>query len=472
MIRALRCSLGALVVAAVVIAPRPVAASPLQLDEVLVSVERHHPLRASVVATVERAAGQLLAAEGAYDPEVRARGQATPIGYYQPLSLDAEVRALTPLRGLTPFVGWRLNRGELPVYDWKQRTLDGGELRAGLELPLLRDAGIDRPRSELAKAKIAGAIATAEVRQRELDLQEAAARAYWDWVAAGHRLQVRETQLALARDRDAGIRQAIISGNTAPIEQVDNARVIASREAQVVAARRDVIRAGLGLSLHLRAGNGNPIVPGLDRLPALATVVAPARLEMDLEGAVARALELSPAVAALRLRRDVTSVELELARNARLPSLTVSAYAVHDLGARDPEIPDRGQPELGVGVVFELPVGMRAARGAAQVAEADRRRLGLEARYLREQLAIEVRTAHAELVAARARADLAQAQAALAEQLAAAERTRFARGDSTILVVNLREDAAVDARVSEIDSRAEVHRSQARFVTLLGDSLR
>jgi len=203
--------------AALALLPGVVHADPLTLDEVIDSVKRAHPLRAAAEQGVARAQGQLTAAQGAFDPRIRVRGQDTPAGYYDPFIVDVEVRAPTTFHGVTPFAGWRLGLGELPPYDWKQRTLEHGELRAGVELPLLRDRSIDRSRGDIAKAELAIAVATADTRQRTLELQREAASTYWDWVASGHRLALREAQLELARARDEGLRRAVAAGNTAQI---------------------------------------------------------------------------------------------------------------------------------------------------------------------------------------------------------------------------------------------------------------
>jgi hypothetical protein len=48
-------------------------------------------------------------------------------------------------------------------------------------------------------------------------------------------------------------------------------------------------------------------------------------------------------------------------------------------------------------------------------------------------------------------------RAELAEQLADAERQRFALGDSTILIVNVREDAAADVAAARVEYHEARH---------------
>lgn len=447
-------------------------ANPLQLSEVLDSVRSNHPLLAAAGTALERAEAQALAADGAFDPRVQVEAMEIVSGLYQSTRVDSEVRVLTPVFGLTPFVGWRLGRGKFAEYDEKLRTLEGGEFRVGASMPLLQGSGIDRPRADRSKAAISRRVATAEVGQRLLDVMRDASFAYWDWSAAGHRVDVRRTQLALALERGRQIDKAIARGSRAPFEALDNERLVAAREALLVTAERDHRRASLDLSLHLRGEDGVLIVPDPHQRPELAEQTGALPLEGNLDAAVARGLQQAPRLKELGARIDIADVDVALARNLTLPRLDVTVVASRGLGDADPTLPDRSELAFGVGATLEVPIGMRTARGALATARADRRRFTAEQQFAADRVAVEILTAHADLVAAKARGRLAGRAGVLAEQLAAAERTRFERGDSTVILVNLREEAAADAAAQAVDARAEVMRARARFTTLLGDEPR
>jgi len=448
-------------------------ANSLRLVDVLESVRSTHPLLAAADAAIDRVDAQALAAEGAFDPQVSVQGSTIATGPYQRATLDTELRMPTSMFGLTPFVGWRLGQGSFADYDEKLQTPGGGELRAGVSMPLLQGMKIDRPRAERSKAAIARRVADAEVAQRLLDVMRDATFAYWDWVAAGHRLDVRRTQLALALERGRQIDRAVARGSRPPIEAVDNARLIAAREALVVNAERDQRRASLELSLHLRTEHGHPAPPDASQRPELPVEPLDLPLEADLEAAVGRGLQAAPRLVELAARRDIAGVDIALARNQTLPRLDVSALATRGLGGtEDPALESTAGLAVGVGATFQVPIGVRNARGALAIARADQRRIAADQQFAADRVAVEIRAAHAELAAAKARSRLAQRNAELAEQLAAAERTRFERGDSTVVLVNIREEAAADAAAQAVDARADVMRARARFATLLGEQPR
>lgn len=67
------------------------------------------------------------------------------------------------------------------------------------------------------------------------------------------------------------------------------------------------------------------------------------------------------------------------------------------------------------------------------------------------------------LEAARQRVLVARREVALATELEAAERQRFEQGDSTLLIVNLREQATAESKVREIDAVLDFQRALANY---------
>ncbi|MBX7082052.1 MAG: TolC family protein [Nannocystaceae bacterium] len=441
----------------------PATTGTLELDHVLAAVERAHPGLGASERSVARADASALSARGAFDPRLRVRAGGQPASYYEYFTFESEVRARTVALGLTPFVAWRLGRGDIPIYDGRLATASGGELRAGFELPLLRNAAIDAPRAQRAKADLARGTARAEFDQKRLELLRDATSAYWDWVAAGLRAEIRAHQLELARARDAGIRRQIDEGNTAAVEALDNERVIATREVALVGARRDVGKAALDLSLFLWHADQRPRAPAEHERPSALSLPPP--LDADLDADVEHAVQRRPELRALGQRLRQAELDVRLARNQRLPSFDAQAWIAKDLGTG----PAALMPvDVGVAAVLELPIPLRSARGELAGARAERRRLEYDRAMLRERIAVEVRTAHLDMQTARARAELAHRQAELAERLAEAERARLALGDSTILVVNLREEAAAAAAEAHVDALADYRKARARYQVATG----
>ncbi len=460
------------------------ATTPLSLEEVLARADDHHPSIAMALAERAAAMGELMVNDGAFDPVLRARalGEAS---YYGNAVVDVGVDVPTPLWGTTFSGGWRLGAGDFPIYDGKQKTNDWGELRLGLLLPLLRDGASDRRRAGSERATLEQGVQEQAVRLARLEIRRQAALAYWEWVAAGARLDVAEQLLRLATTRDDQLRARVAAGDVALVEQQDQARIVAQRRARLAGAVRAMEKAAFDLALFLRdADSGAPVVVGRDRLPPIAATssgLAPL-LAVSADVLVDEARRRRPELLRLRAVRDQLEVDRRLAENQLLPALSVTAAASQDIGPTSPPNsssssvwhpdPDtRAVPDVDVGVVFELPVPLRQARGRLAATEAAILRLEHSTRFAVDRLTLEVEDARSAGRAAEARGAAVAAEVVAAEVVEGAERVRFEAGDSTLLFVNLREGATAEARLSVVDAALDARRAEVAIRAATGQLL-
>lgn len=442
------------------------ASSPLRLREVLDSVRGTHPELERAELKVEAADGRVLSARGGFDPMLSIGTRWLPVGNYRNGQVDALVRQATPILGLGVYGGYRMGWGSYPVYKGDLQTLSGGEVRAGLELPLWKDRSIDERRAEIARARLRRGGADHARDAAQLQLERDAADAYWRWVAAGWSLRVARDLLAIAERRDLGLREQVAAGSIEALQVVDNRRLVLDRRAKVIAAERRFQEASLALSLFARDRRGQPQRFDEDRVPDVLPEPAPVDVD-DLEAAVERAIARRPDVAALQAERDAAAVAVRLTRNQRAPKVNLQTFVAKDFGAG----PDELAPvEWGAGVVVEVPLPLRAARGEHRVAKAELAGVEAQRRAQRDAIGAQVRTAHVGLRAAHRGVELAREQLEAANELADAERTRLREGSSELVIVNLREIAAAEAALAEIESLADYQRAVADFHVATGRS--
>ncbi len=461
---------GALAALALALFPAASAAqgAPLELSVVLASVERHPPLVAAADRDRDAADGELRAAEGSFDPQWRTRAAAGPVGYYNPLTIDTSLVQPTRLWGATLFAGWRLGEGlsytGIPIYDGKSETNTLGEVRAGLSVPLWRNGPIDRARANIRRAELGRTVAALGAQQQRLELARLAAQRYWEWAAAGRRLAVARALLALASERDAALGERVARGDLPSIERTDNTRAIVQREGAVIAARRGLEQAAIELSIYVRDAQGSPRVPAPEELPTASP--EPAALAPACESRGARlALTARPEPRRFEAQRDRERVEREWAENQQRPAIDVTVAASHDLG-QGPQ--SRQGPVLEAGLVLDIPLLNRVATGRARVAEAAMARAEEQRRLALDRVAADVRDAVSALEAARERVGLARREVAVAREVAELERQRLTLGEGTLLVLNLREVAAAEAGIREVDALLEWQRAAASYRFAVG----
>ena len=164
---------------------------------------------------------------------------------------------------------------------------------------------------------------------------------------------------------------------------------------------------------------------------------------------------------------EAAKVGTKLAGNQRAPKVNLRTFVAKDLGDGPAEL----RPvEWGAGVMLEMPLPLREARGGYRAAKAELAAVDASMRGLKDRVGAEVRSAVVALRAAEQSVTLAGQQVGAAYELADAERTRFAEGASELVIVNLREIQAADAAMQEIDARADYQRAHADYMVATGRS--
>jgi len=442
--------------------------APLTLGEVLAAVTNQYPPLLAALIERDVAAGRLRSARGAFDFQLFAKLFGTPEGYYESTTAETGFEQFTGLWGSTIYGGYRLSRGDLlPDYD-KDRTQDDGEARLGLRLPLLRDGRIDRRRAALFKARLDREAAEPAIQRQQLDFIRAATVAYHQWWAAGLRWRLAEENLRLAQARDQALTNQVQAGLIPRLVLTDNARLVVARTLGVTQARRRFEGAAIALSLFLRDENAEPLLVGRERLPGAAPAPEPVALELSV-AEFDQALLKRPEIRRLRLAQEKARVDLRLARNQRLPALDAGAQVSDNFGAQPYRDLDRTEVKLGL--ELKVPLQQREARGRIAEIEAQLAQLENQERFAGERIVAEIRDARSALVAAGEQTGQAAHNVFLARELQLAEEERFRQGAADLLALQIREQAAYDAQLLEVDSLLEYFRAAADLAAARADFL-
>lgn len=450
------------------------ATEPLALEEVIGSADRMYPLL--VAAGLEPAVrdAELRARRGALDTKLRLVGDLRPVGYYESNAGAVEIEQPTRLFGARFRGGYRYGGGQVPSYDGGRLTDEGGEVQAGVTVPLLRGGPIDSARARLRTGALDAERATPEVELERIAVRREATGAYWRWVGAGFAVEVAQTLLDVAVERQSQIDGRVRRGAEPEIDLVDNERLILDRSMAVRAAERDFEIATLALSLYLRDARGEPVAPGRDRLPLAfpdEPDLAPERLRDDLEQAWAR----HPKLRQLALDRQRLEVDAKLARNDALPALDLDLGASQDLG--DPRAginsvgtlsaAPRSETEVRALLRLEVPIQRREAAGRLTVARTKMRQIDQRMRFERERLTAEAQSAIAEFEAARDLASTARRNVELAERLRRGEERRLELGIGNMIDVNIREMQSASAARALIAAQIAVFEAIADYTAVV-----
>lgn len=440
------------------------ADAALRVDDVIAATLEHHPALKGERQERTAADADLLSAQGAFDPSIKGDALSYVTGGYTGNYGSAYVEQPLEFYGSKVVAGYRLGGGIFPTYDNYYETNSGGEVGAGIEVPLLRDGPIDRRRANIGKSVAGQDLADAMVEQRQIDLARAAALTYWDWTAARNKVRVYRKLLQVAEERDRQIAERVKKGDLPDFDRVDNQRALLQRRSQLLAAERAVKNAEFNLSLFYRDGEGRP--RSVERIREPQRIPLPLfAQDADSESAVGQALDARPEFKNLKAQTRQNELELRLARNQILPRLDARVFSANDLGTGEAR---REEPEVKGGLRIEIPLATRTQQGRIDFYEAKQKKIEFSEQFLTERIRTDIQDARNALDIARGRVEVTTKEVVAARDLARGELKRFELGDSNLIFVNLREQNEADAEVREIEALQDYQKAHVMYEATVG----
>lgn len=435
--------------------------SVLTLQDVLAKVEQGHPLLQGSQTQKIVAAGKLLKALGAFEPNLVndwelerlvKDGKTVSVGFN-----DTFIEMRHPW-GIKGFAGFRAGIGDVEVADLG--IDNSNQPLLGIVFPMLRGLMTNPARAELQKSNLAGKQADLEVQQARQELYLGAATQYWNWVAAGKFRDVQEKAVTVADARSAQTMKQADAGARAQFDSIEANQEAQRRRDMLIKARRKLEEEQYRLALFLWEGN-NLIVPTqmmTPEFPPLEPTLVSGQFQQDRN----QAARVRPEVQLINLEAEFNHIDLEVVENNFLPDLTAEAQPT-----RKP-----GEFVLGLGYRFgvqlSIPFLQRGARGDQLQMEAKAQRLKLLQRYRMQQVALDVDNAQSAITRAHERIQVSQQAFQLAQELEKGERTRFKLGATSLVFVNLRERHVVQAAEELITALADYQKALALYQWAIG----
>lgn len=429
--------------------PLPDSAARVSLDDVITSVYRSYPLLESALFARNITLGQQVSATGAFDTKLKGSSENGPTGFYQ--TYRQSIGLIQPTYwGGEVFGGYRIGRGDFQPWYLERQTNDGGELKAGVQVPLARNRAIDGRRAELWKAGLARQMAEPEIQAQLIGFVQDASYAWWDWVAAGENHGIATRLLQLADDRTDRIREQVDKGLTDPPELTDNERLVAIRRAKVADTNRKLQQTAAKLSLYLRTEEGEPVMLSETALPGFPAV-APVT-EQQFEADVTQALRLRPELRALDLLRRQIGVDSAEAENQLQPELDAVVWGSQDTGAPTSSKRDKSEFEAEASLYLDVPLQRRKARGKLTELQGKQAQLTAKRRLMVNKIRVDLQMAYAAMTSAYEQVQQTEDAVAKAEDLAARERRNLEVGASDMLKVTLREQYAAESAEKSVEA--------------------
>lgn len=344
---------------------------------------------------------QLVAAEAAFDPVLFATGQFGKVdrpqpdriitsdpdgpGPFPPTSTTVGVNSqvadtatfTTGIRQLlvtggtiTASTGFEYSKNNTPGVNLSPDPAWSTNVTLGLEQPLLRNAGVDVNRAQIAISRNARSRDALNLHAQTLNTVAQVEQAYWE-------LYYARVQLAIQRQllqRTIDTRDLIMQREKLDVTSVQKAQAqgfVDARRGDIILAQRLVRDTSDRLKRLLR----DPNLP-LSSEALIVPIDQPIELSVSykLLDALGTALQHRPETREALLNIDDASIRQRAADNARLPILNLIAQLQYNglndeggnLGGSYGRLTDADYIEYIIGAQFEAPIGNRAAEATYQ----------------------------------------------------------------------------------------------------------
>lgn len=443
--------------------------TPYSFAHFSAQVRANHPVAQQARLLSAQAGSAVTEAWGAFEPKLSlsiAQKTYKSQSYFS--YVDAALKIPTPI-GSDIKIGFERASGIRMSPD--RYTPTNGLLSLGVSLPLGQRLITDERRTALSLARAAREIANADQRAIINKLLLDAAKTYGAWYSASRRFEIATEGVRLATFRADAVLLRVRAGDSPAIDTLEATLEVQRRQVTRAESDNELRTATLVAASFLWDDRGRAEALDVNARPALEgleqTPIDTMRLTTWLADVGAR----HPDVLKARGRLRAAEAERLLALQAMIPFAegTLSSIAARDdaglLGNTS-----RWDNNYKAGLEVQSSLLMLKERGKSARTRQKRDVAQLDLDVMEREVAYELQIALNDVVLLERVIAVQRATVRGLSLLRDAEQQRFQNGESTLLVVNLRERALLDESNKLAALEGKIAATRAALVVALGDS--
>ena len=227
-------------------------------EQYLQAVFHFHPLVQNSRLLEDEAAAKLLKARGGFDPKLEGNADRKSFGgknYFT--TLDGSLK-FPSWWGMEFKMGYKWNSG---INLNPEVTLpENGQAILGVDITLLQGLLLDQRRVDLQQARLMRQYNLTEQNRIINELVFSAGKAYWEWALAQQSLRIRGEALRLSRIRLDNIRQQFLQGDKPAVDTLEASIQVQSWEIEYEQGLVELQNARLGASVFLWSERQEPVI--------------------------------------------------------------------------------------------------------------------------------------------------------------------------------------------------------------------
>lgn len=416
----------------------------LTFEEYIGYVKKHHPLLKQAEITLQQGEANLLKARGGFDPKIEVdydRKQFKGIEYYDELNTTFKIPTWY---GVEFKAGFEQNSGEFlnPRLD----VPEDGLYSVGVSIALAQGFLINDRMATLRKAKFFKEQTKAD---RDLLVNKVlfeASKAYFDWLEYANKQRIYDTFLENAETRFQAVKQSVAAGDKAAIDSIEAKITLQNRRLSLEAVSLKRQKAMLVVSNFLWVQDVpvelqeqvSPILPQQEILRQ--------SLQIDNTLEVEAFLEQHPKLRSLDAKISSLKVDRSLKKNKLLPKINVE---YNFISPDFDNLSGYNTQEFKGGLAVSYPIFTRKERGDVRLAEQKLQSTRFDRMSESLTLKNKLNAVQAEIASLDKQTALIKDIVNDYKTLVRAEERKFFLGESSLFLINSREQKLIDAELKE-----------------------
>lgn len=419
---------------------QPPAGKTLFAASYINMVKTYHPVLKQAAIGVQQADAYLLAARGGFDPLLYLNSEQKTFdgkNYFQHTNPELKIPTWY---GIEVKAGLENNGGQF----LNSEFTSGRTSYAGISVPLAKNLLMDKRRAALQQAKIIQQQSRAEQRLAVNDLLYEAWAAYFEWQKNYLVYRVINNAVKVNEQRFELVKRTWQLGDRPAIDTVEALSQLLSFRTQQNDAWLQWQNSGVELANYLWSENGNQVLLTGDVIPDTLVQIDNITPPI-LDDLLTAARTSHPKLQQIGFKLNWLEVERKLKFQNLLPALNLQ----YNLLNRGYNVTKDLSTQLlennfKFGVTFGMPLRLSQGRGEYRAAKLKIQETGLERDIVLRAIETKVQQYYNELLNYRNQAGVTGGLLNTYRRLLQAEETRFRLGESSLFLINSRENKVLE----------------------------
>lgn len=436
----------------------------LSYNEFLGYVKKYHPLVKSAQLEINKAQANLMMARGGFDPKIEAdfdQKQFKDKGYYSVFNSSFKIPTWY---GIEVKAGFDNSEG---IFVNPENTLPNQGLTSlGITIPVGQGLLINQRMADLRKAKIQIQLSQAERKLQAIEVVYNASIAYFIWKRNYSEVQLYKNYLKNAAIRYKGILTLIKNGDKPAIDSVEAGIVLKTRKWNLEDSSLKLAKAKLELSNYLWLDNNVPLELQDDILPENRlekTIGETLKTNEILADNIS--IENHPKINSIENKLAILEVDRKLKANSLLPKMDVGYHYLSEPNYWN----DTNFNNYKIGLNFKFPLFLRKERGSLQLAKFKIQDTKLSLDLERVQLKNKINAQQTEINSIEKQLQLLSDLVSGNSQMLQSEERLFSLGESSIFLLNSRENNLVSIQLTQLGLENRFLNSNAELFKLMAN---